>query len=257
MLNLLLIESRRQWLMFRRYPVESFAGVVVFTILFFGLFTGARYLAGTQVDFAHRLDVVVAGYVLWLVTTGLFVGPGAQITEDARVGILEQLFVSPHNFTVFTVIRVLSGLVQHLLLILVVLSAICLITGTRLEYRLAELVPFAGIVLAATGLGLMAASYALLVKQVSALLGIGQFLLLPLVATPVQSLPGFGAWLAAVLPINPSSQLLQSELASGRAARAGELALAMGNGVAFFLLGAWLLDRASRRARRLAIVGSF
>lgn len=257
MLNLFLIESKRQWLMFKRYPVESFAGVLVFTILFFGLFTGARYLAGARVDFEHRLDVVVAGYVLWLVTTGLFVGPGAQITEDARVGIQEQLFVSPHNFAVFTAIRVLSGLVQHVLLILVVLAVICVITGTRLAYQLAELLPFAAIVLAATGLGLMAAAYAMLVKQVSAVLGIGQFLLLPLVAAPVQSIAGYGHWLTAVLPINPASQLLQNELASGHVATTTELMLALGNGLVFFLIGALLLDRASHRARRLAIVGSF
>jgi ABC-2 type transport system permease protein len=257
MLNLFLIESRRQWLMFKRYPVESFTGALVFTILFFGLFTGARYLAGAKVDFEHRLDVVVAGYVLWLLTTGLFVGPGAQITEDARVGILEQLFVSPHNFTVFTVIRVISGLVQHLLLIVVVLGVICLITHTRLDYAAAELLPFTAIVLAATGLGLMAAAYAMLVRQVNAVLGIGQFLLLPLVAAPVQSIAGHGAWLTALLPINPASQLLQSELATGRAATAPELAIALANGLAYFLIGALLLGRASRRARRLALIGSF
>jgi ABC-2 type transport system permease protein len=257
MLNLFLIESRRQWLMFRRYPVESFTGALVFTILFFGLFTGARYLAGANADFEQRLDVVVAGYVLWLLTTGLFVGPGAQLTEDARVGILEQLFVSPHNFTVFTVVRLLSGLVQHLLLIVVVLVIICLITRTRLDYGAAELLPFAAIIFAASGLGLMAASYAMLVRQVNAVLGIGQFLLLPLVAAPVQSIAGYGAWLTALLPINPASQLLQSELAAGHAATPAELAIALANGVGYFLLGALLLERASRRARRLAIIGSF
>ena len=59
MLDLFFIESKRQWIVFRRYPVEAFAGVIVFTIIFFGMFTGSKYLAGGNASFGSKLDVVV------------------------------------------------------------------------------------------------------------------------------------------------------------------------------------------------------
>ncbi|RUL69177.1 ABC transporter permease [Dyella choica] len=257
MLSLFLVESKRQWLTFRRYPVESLAGVVIFTIIFIGLFAGSKYLAGSGVHFGNRLDLVVAGYILWLVTTGLFAGPGAMLLEDARLGIIEQLFVSPFNFSVFTIMRIFSGLIQHLLLVAVLVAIISAVTGTRLDYRWIEIVPFAGVILATSGLGLAIAAYALLIKQVGAILNIGQFVLLSVVVTPIQSFGAVGPWLSAFTPINPSAQLLQHQLANGYNAGYGELIVALGNGLVYFLAGAYLLELASRRARRLASIGLF
>lgn len=257
MLSMFLVESKRQWLIFKRYPVESIAGIVIFTIIFIGLFAGSKYLAGAGVHFGNRLDLVIAGYILWLVTTGLFAGPGALLLEDTRLGIIEQLFVSPFNFAVFTAMRVFSGLVQHLLLIAVLVVIISLITGSRLDYRWIEILPFAGVVLATSGLGLAIAAYALLAKQVSAILSIGQFVLLSLVVTPIQSFGAWGGWLSAITPINPAAQLLQHQLANGYSASNGQLIVALGNGVTYFLAGVYLLELASRRARKLASVGQF
>ncbi|WP_266170283.1 ABC transporter permease [Dyella subtropica] len=257
MLSLFLVESKRQWLTFKRYPVESIAGVVIFTIIFIGLFAGSKYLAGAGVQFGSRLDLVVAGYILWLVTTGLFAGPGALLLEDARLGIIEQLFVSPFNFAAFTAMRIFSGLVQHLMLIAILVVIISLITGSRLDYRWIEIVPFAGVILSTSGLGLAIAAYALLAKQVGAILSIGQFVLLSAVVTPVQNFGPWGPWLSAITPINPAAQLIQHQLANGYNASYGQLSIAIGNGVVYFLAGAYLLELASRRARRLASVGQF
>lgn len=257
MLSLFFIESKRQWIIFRRYPVEAFAGVIVFTVIFLGMFLGSKYLAGGSVTFGTKLDVVVAGYVVWLVTTGLFVGPGAQLTEDARTGILEQLFMSQRNFAFFTGVRALGGLAQHLLLISVVLSVICLLTGARLGLRFGELIPFLGVILASTGLGLMVASYAMMVKQINSILGIGQFLLLALVVTPIASLGEWGPVLSAITPINPSSQLLQAQLATGHEATVLELLVSAGNGLLYLLFGMRLLNLAGAVAKRRGTIGSF
>ncbi len=257
MLNIYLVEARRQWIMFLRYPMEAFAGVVVFSIIFTALFAGSRYLAGAGADFGSRLDQVVANYVLWLVTTGLFAGPGAQLVDDSRSGILEQLFITPHNFAAFSVVRTLAGLAQHLLLIGVVLGVICLITGTRLQYRWVELIPFAFQIMAAVGVGLLVCAYAMLVKQVAAILSIGQFILIAFVATPIQALGEWGRWISLFIPINPSAQLLQRQLAGGYEANMADLMMAMVNGGLYLGIGMLLLTLAARRAKRLALIGTF
>jgi ABC-2 type transport system permease protein len=257
MLNIFLIESKRQWLMMLRYPIESLAGVLIFTILFIGLFVGSKFLAGAHANFGNRLDLVVSGYIIWLVTTGLYAGPGAQLLDDAHSGILEQLFVSPHNFSLFSSVRVFSGLVQHLLLIAILVVVISLITGTRLDYRWSELIPFAGVILATSGVGLVVAAYALLVKQVGAILSIGQFLLIALVATPIQNFGPFGIWFSVLLPINYPSQVLQQMLANHSDATLLQLAGSIGISVFYFALGALVLELAAKRARQKASIGEF
>lgn len=257
MFDLLIIESKRQWLLFKRYPVESFAGVVVFTIIFFGLFTGARYLAGPGAAFGNRLNVIVAGYILWLVTTGLYGGPGAQLLEDMRSGILEQLFLIPSRFSAFAALRVLAGLLQHLLLIAILVVIVSLVTRSHLHYNIAEAVPFIAVILGASGLGLAVAAYVLVIKQSGVILTIGQFLLLGFVVTPVASFGKWGPWLSAVIPINPASQILQNELASRPALGAPVEAIAIANGVCYCVIGLAVLEIACRHVRRAATVGHF
>lgn len=46
MFELLLAEFKRSWTEFIRYPVDAIAGVVITTLIFYGLFLGTRYIAG-------------------------------------------------------------------------------------------------------------------------------------------------------------------------------------------------------------------
>ena len=100
-------------------------------------------------------------------------------------------------------------------------------------------------------------AYAMLVKQVAAILSIGQFILIAFVATPIQALGEWGRWISLFIPINPSAQLLQRQLAGGYEASMADLMMAMVNGGLYLGIGMLLLTLAARRAKRLALIGTF
>jgi ABC-2 type transport system permease protein len=62
-MKLLLAELKRSWTMLRRYGAETIGGIVATTVVFYGLFLSAKYVAG-EVQFGDRLDAIVVGYVL-------------------------------------------------------------------------------------------------------------------------------------------------------------------------------------------------
>lgn len=257
MFDLSVIETKRQWLRLKRYPIESLTGLVVVTLIFVGLYTGSKYLAGGDHGMSGRLELVVAGYALWVTSSGLYGGPGTAVLEDAQAGILEQLFVSQYPFPMFLAIRAFCGLAIHLGLMTVMLSAMCLITGAKLHLDMAEIVPLTGFLLASMGLGLAVAAYALLAKRTGSILVIGQFVLLAVVYTPIETLGAVGRWSAAFIPINISAQLLQRQLAFNYQASLVEFAMALFNGVIYYFAGYMLLVLASNRARALACIGQF
>ena len=47
MLKLFFAELRCSWIQFRRYPIESVGQIIFTTAIFYGLFLGAGYIAGT------------------------------------------------------------------------------------------------------------------------------------------------------------------------------------------------------------------
>ncbi|MCC4597494.1 ABC transporter permease [Xanthomonas campestris pv. phormiicola] len=250
-------EVRKNMITVRRYPIESILGAIVFTFFFMGIFFGSKYLAGGAEVNEQRLAVTVATYVVWLTTTGLFSGPGAQIADDARTGILEQIFLAPTRFASFVVVRTFSGLVHHLLLITLVLGVICLFTGVRLNYTPYAVLPLFCVILASVGLGLLVAGYAMVIKRIQSLLSLGQFIMLALVAAPLQGRDGAFGVLADVVPINPSAHLLGELLSHPVTPTASEYAVCAANGVAWFLLGYWALDRAVRAARKRGLVSGY
>lgn len=257
MFDLPIIETKRQWLRLKRYPIESLTGLIVVTLIFVGLYSGSKYLSGADHSVSGRLELVVAGYALWVTSSGLYGGPGTAVLEDAQAGILEQLFVSQYSFPFFLAIRALCGLAIHLGLMTVMLIAMCLITGAKLHLDMLEVVPFIGFLLASMGLGLAVAAYALLAKRTGSILVIGQFVLLAVIYTPIETFGAIGRWGAAFIPVNISAQLLQRQLAFNYHASFVEFAMALFNGVLYYLAGYMLLVLASNRARSLACIGQF
>ncbi|RDS82768.1 hypothetical protein DWU98_06345 [Dyella monticola] len=250
-------EMRKNIITIKRYPIESVLGAIVFTLFFMGIFFGSRYLAGGAQVSDQRLALTVATYVVWLTTTGLFAGPGAQISDDARTGILEQIFLAPCRFASFIVVRVFSGLVHHLVLVALVLSIICLFTGVRLHYSINALIPFLCVILASIGLGLLVAGYAMVVKRVQSLLSLGQFIMLALVAAPLGGHGGSFGMLTDLVPINPSAQMLGRLLSQHSAMSTTDYVICLTNGLAWFALGYVMLDRAVKVAKQRGLVSGY
>lgn len=257
MLELFLAEFRRGWIQFIRYPVEAIAGVLITTLFFYGLFLSARYIAGPSLQFGDRLDAIVVGYTLWSLVTFIMFDIAGGLQNEAQTGTLEQLFLSTFGASKVFVMRTLASLTRQLVLILTILLIIMALTGSRLQFPPTLLLPLLTILLGAYGVAFILGSLALLLKRVQQLLGIFQFALLFLMATPTETWTGWVHIVRWLLPMTGGAGLLRDLMARGKALDFADFGLALLNGIAYFAVGLLIFRFAEREAKRRGMLGGY
>jgi ABC-2 type transport system permease protein len=217
MVELFLAEFRRSWIQFIRYPFEAIGGIVITTCIFYGLFLSARYIAGPSLQFGNRLDAIVVGYTLWTLVLFIMTDLAGGLQYEAQTGTLEQLFLSPFGAPLVFVMRAFASLVLRLAVILSILLIIMMLTGSHIQFPPTLLLPLLTVLLGAYGLAFMMGSLALLLKQVQQLLGIFQFVLLFVMATPTETWAGSLQIVRWLLPMTAGAGLLRDVMARGEA----------------------------------------
>lgn len=257
MIDLLLGELKRTWIQAVRYPTESVGGVVILTTVFYGIFLSTQYIAGPMGTFGDRLDAVVVGYVIWTLVLYIVNDIANNLQLEAQTGTLEQVFLSPFGAPRVFLARALASLTLRIILIMVVLSLIIAITGARLTFSTALLLPLLTLLLSAYGLAFFVGSFALVFKKVQQLLGLFQFVLLFLLAAPTEEWSGGARSLANILPILPSTGLLRDLMARSQPLDWGEWAIALANGIVYFTLGMLVFRWAERQAKQQGSLGGY
>lgn len=257
MLELFLAEFRRGWIQFIRYPLEAIAGVIITTSFFYGLFLSVRYIAGPSLQLGDRLDAIVIGYTLWSLVTFILFDIAGGLQSEAQTGTLEQLFLSPFGAPLVFIMRTLASLVRQLILIVAILLIIMGLTGSRLQFPPTLFLPLLTILLGAYGLSFIMGSLALLFKRVQQLLGIFQFGLLFLMATPTETWTGSLQIIRWLLPMTGGAGLLRDLMARGEGLDFVEFSLALLNGIGYFGLGLFIFCFAEREAKRRGMLGGY
>ena len=257
MLELFLAEFRRSWIQFIRYPAEAIGGVVITTSIFYGPFLSARYIAGPTLQLGDRLDAIIVGYTLWSLVLFIMTDIAGGLQYEAQTGTLEQLFLSPFGAPLVFVLRALASLILRLAVILSILLIIMALTGSRLEFPPMLLLPLLTVLLGAYGLAFMMGSLALLLKRVQQILGIFQFALLFLMATPTETWPGSLQVARWLLPMTSGAGLLRDVMARGEALNLAGFTLALLNGIGYFTVGLMIFRFAEREAKRRGLLGGY
>ncbi len=257
MLSLLAIEFKRARLMLFRYPMELLGQIVMITLLFYGLFLGALYIAGPSAQFGARLDALVVGYVLWTLALFAIGQMSWGLMEEAREGTLEQVFLSPYGPVRVYLARNLAGLLINLALNLGILFLIMALTGARVRLDPLALLPLIGVMLASYGVGFALGAMALFFKRIQAFLQTFQFVLMFLIMTPFEQLPGVLGALGALLPLAPGVGMMRGLMARGEAFDPVPFAVALANGLAYFLAGIWVFSATVRVVKRRGMLGGY
>jgi ABC-2 type transport system permease protein len=257
MISLAIVETRRSWRLFLRYPTEAIAVFVILSLLFAGLFLGASYLAGPQRDFGARMDSIIVGYVAWLLVLGIFSGIAGEIEQEAKAGTLEQLALSDRSFLLISVIRVLANLTINLLITLTVLACILWLTGARIAFTSAVLPSIGLLTVGATGLGLIMGAIALLMKKTTALIGLMQLVLLFMVF--LQSAPGGEQSLQwqDVIPLSSSVAQMRAILTTEYLPSAADHLIPAINALTYLVIGCALFVWAYRKAKCNGTLGHY
>jgi ABC-2 type transport system permease protein len=257
MFELFLAELRRHWIQFRRYPIESIAGIFIYASVFYGLFLSARYIAGSAFQFGERLDSIIIGYVLWTLVTFILQNLAGELQQEAQTGTLEQVFLSRYGAIKIFLMRMLADLTFQTVEILGILLVIMLLTGSRLNFPPTLLLPFITVILGANGFAFAMGSLALLFKRIQQLIALSQFPFLFLLTTPTETWTGSAKILAELLPMAPGAGLLRDLMARGESLNFTKLGIALLNGTIYFAVGLLLFHLAEREAKRRGMLSGY
>jgi ABC-2 type transport system permease protein len=244
----------REYLVFVRYPANAVGGVVV-ALFFFGLiFYGGEMVAGRALT--ESIEGIVVGYFLWTLAVGAYASTANGIQSEVQWGTLERHFLTPFGFGPVALAKGVATLVRTFLTSTFILVVMLIATGTTLQLPVLTVTVVATLgVVSVLGLGFAAGGVAALYKRIGSWLNLLQFGLVLLVSAPAFDLP-----LLRVLPLVQGSALLQRAMVDG--VRLWEfplldLAILVGVAVAYLTLGYAVFTLATRRARRLGVLGDY
>jgi ABC-2 type transport system permease protein len=244
----------REYLLFVRYPANAVGGVVISLFFFALLFYGGQMIAGQALT--DTIEGIVVGYFLWSLSTGSYQSIYQDISSEVQWGTLERHVMTPFGFAPVALLKGVAKLVRSFIISTLVLAAMLVMTGTVLQLNVVTILVVAGLAITSVvGVGFAAGGVTVLYKRISNWLGLLQFLFIILISAPAFDL----GW-AKFLPLTQGSALLQRAMIDGTRLwqfPVGDLAVLFG--VAFgYLLGGYLVFQlATRRARKLGVMGDY
>ncbi|MFB6119422.1 ABC transporter permease [Halosegnis sp.] len=244
----------REALIFLRYPANAVGGIIV-AVFFFGLLLyGGRLVAGRALT--DSLDGIIVGYFLWTLSVGAYSAVSNDLGSEVQWGTLERHIMTPFGFAPVALLKGVAKLVRTFLTSAVVLVVMLLLTGTTLRVAPLTIVIIAGLAITSVlGLGFAAGGITVLYKRIGNWLNLLQFGFILLISAPVLETP----W-ARYLPLAHGSALLQRAMVDGVRLwefGAGELGLLVAVAGGYLAGGYAVFHYATRRARRLGVLGDY
>ncbi len=244
----------REYLIFVRYPANAIGGIVISVIFFGMLFYGGRLLAGQALT--DSLDGIIVGYFLWTLSVGAYSAVSNDIGSEVQWGTLERHITTPFGFAPVALLKGVAKLVRTFLTSAVVLAIMLVLTGRSLRLDPLTVIPIALLsITSVLGLGFAAGGVTVLYKRIGSWLNLLQFGFVVLISAPVFDLP----W-TRMLPLAHGSAMLQRAMVDGVRLwqfNPLDLALLMVVAVGYLIGGYLVFEAATRRARRLGVLGDY
>jgi ABC-2 type transport system permease protein len=244
----------REYLIFVRYPANAIGGIVVSLFFFGALFVGGRLLAGQALT--DSIEGIVVGYFLWTLSVGAYSSVSNDIGSEVQWGTLERHITTPFGFAPVALLKGVAKVVRTFVISAVILAAMLVVTGTRLSLAPVTVVAVAGLsIVSVLGLGFAAGGVTVLYKRIGSWLNLLQFGFVGLISAPVFDLP----W-TRVLPLAHGSAMLQRAMVDGVRLwefPPADLGLLVAVAVGYLCGGYLVFHFATRRARRLGVLGDY
>ncbi|MFB6150995.1 MAG: ABC transporter permease [Haloarculaceae archaeon] len=244
----------RDLLVWVRYPVNAALGLVM-GVFFFGLmFYGGRLVAGQAID--DTIEGLVVGYFLWTLSLGAYSGIVNDVQAEASWGTLERHYMTPFGFGPVILAKSVAIVFRTFLTSAVVLAVMLAMTGTGLDLNVLTVGVIGTLTIAgALGLGLAMGGLSVLYKRISNVTNLLQFTFIGLISAPAFDVP----WLN-LLPLAQGSAMLQRAMKDG--VRIWEfdpsaLVILVGTAALYLGIGYVAFSLATRRARRLGVMGDY
>ena len=244
----------REYLIFVRYPANAIGGIVI-ALFFFGvLFYGGQMVAGQALT--DSIEGIIVGYFLWTLSVGAYSSISNDISSEVQWGTLERHVMTPFGFAPVALLKGVAKIVRTFLTSTIILAVMILLTGTTLQLHLLTILVVATLsIVSVLGLGLAAGGVTVLYKQIGNWLNLLQFGFIVLISAPAFDL----GWMQ-VLPLAHGSALLQRAMIDGTRLwefTPFEIGLLIAVAAGYLAIGYVVFQYATRRARRLGVLGDY
>lgn len=257
----------RRWIVFRaiffktltemkRYIFNTVSGFVTLYIVFALLFFGARAIGGADFLSGDSLEGLVVSYMVWMFALLAYQDLAWNISIEAEIGTLEQLYLSPAGYAWVNLSFLITRFLVNLILVGLILVAMMLTSGYWLYIDLISLIPLMVITISACyGFGFMMGGLALVFKRIQSSFQILQFTFVAFVAVPLNRFE----W-AKYLPLAMGNSLLRRVMVEGTRLwqlPAADLLVAAIVGAGYFFLGLAVFFRCISVARDRGLMGHY
>lgn len=254
MLRLFMLEFWRVLRLQLRYPLEFLSGLLILTLLFYGLLVGAQYMTGVD-SVGDSLNGIIIGYGAWIIVMAGLNQIPTDITGESQRGTLESVFLSTYRIDSIYLARSLAGSLQNLVLTFGVLLALLWLTGRSVAFPPAAILAVLTTIVASISLGFLAGGLALRFKQVGRTLMLAQYPLLFLMMTPFETMQPDILNLSLLLPVVPSAITLRELTTAGKGLAESHIAWAALNAFGYLVVGMFFFGRYVRSVKANGLLG--
>ena len=248
--------TRRTFMMFRSYSFNSISSLVTMYIVFLLLFFGAKAVGGPVLSSAKTLDAMVVGYFIWLLAVTSYSDLSWDLTNEAQVGTLEQLYLSPVGYKWISFFVLMSNAVLVYSFNVIFLLLMMVTTGKYLRLDLISLVPILAVTIAGVyGIGYMLGGLALVFKRIQSFFQVMQFLMVAFLLAPVDRY----LW-AKLLPLGMGNHLAAEVMVGGKhlwQLPPADLLYLTASSAFYLVLGLAVFTRCEKAAKKAGLLGQY
>lgn len=247
---------RKAVAMFRRYVFNTVSSMVTIYLFFTLMFFGAKAVGGPALSSAGTLEAMVVGYFIWIVAITSYSDLSWDLTNEAQMGTLEQLYLSPAGYRWISAFSLAANAGLQLAFSFALLFLTMVTTGRYLRLDLVSLLPILLVTMVGIyGIGYTLAGLALIFKRIQAFFQVVQFLMIAFLMAPL----GRVAWFK-LLPLAMGNRLAAQVMVDGK--RLWELApadlLILVAVSAFYLaVGLAVFSRCEKVAKNAGLLGQY
>ncbi|RLQ93195.1 ABC transporter permease [Falsibacillus albus] len=252
-LYLLQANFRREAIMLKRYLPNTISLVVTFYCIFLAMFFGIKFV-GDPSSIDTNVQYVIVNYIFWYLAMMAMQDIGWAVSNEATLGTLEQLYMSPMGVWRILLARIISGTCLHLMIITILLYVSMLTTGTWLNIDIVSILPILCLTLISMfGVSFMIAGMSIIFKQIQAFLQILQFVFMGLTFVSLSFAP-YLAFAPFVKGVDMVRTIMVEDVSISHFGSVDFLILSA-NALFYLVIGLWVFKSCERYAMRKGILG--
>ncbi len=237
---------------FKSYFFNSISGIVVFYIIFMGMFYGVKHFAGANFT-GDDLDSMIVGYILWSFALMAFQSISYSVYFEIQRGTMEQFYQTSVGIEYGLIIRIIIEFLFSFLFVAVVLILTMLTTQRWLNFNFFDVFWKLLISLPSLwGLALLFAGLSMIFKKIEAFMQIMTFGLIAVV-----SLNAYPISIISFLPFSAGATTIRNTIVKGVSYSLEWYFFVVGISLFYLILGVIIFKISEKQARKRNLLGQY